>query len=151
MTEIPDKKRDSTLLQIIGLLLLLVTLVIMSTVGTLIALGIIKTGDQPVSVNSITDAENVCDQRVRRDYQQQLNFMTVDDRSSRYDSASGRYKMFYELGVYQGNDHQSGVQTFYVSCYVSAKQGVVSRIDYLEQTEEKIKAIRRSHGNEFGL
>jgi len=126
------KKGGSSTGQIIGLICLLVALVALSTVGTLVALDVIQIGDKPAPVESIVDAESVCGQRVRSDYGQKLNAISVDDRSSRYESSSGQYKMFFQLDVYRDSSKLSGVQTFYVNCFVSARQGSIARIDYLE-------------------
>ncbi|ODS23473.1 hypothetical protein AB835_08545 [Candidatus Endobugula sertula] len=145
------KSKESIALQIVGLVLLLVFLVALSTVGTLITLGVIKTRGDAKVIGSMAGAEHICDQKVRADYGHSLSVATVDDRSSRYDNKSGQYKMFYELTIYQGNNKHSGVKTFYVNCYVSAKRGSISHIDYLEQKDFQPKAIRRRHGNAFGL
>jgi hypothetical protein len=77
--------------------------------------------------------------------------MTIDDRSSLFDKASGRFKMFYQLDVYRDATERSGVKTVYVNCAVSAQHGTISKVEYLEQQEEQTKAIRRQRGNAFGF
>lgn len=151
MASSKKKQKDSTTGQMVGLFLVLLLLVALSTVGTLVAVGVIDFSEETHPVGSITDAESICNGRVKSDYGESLNAITVDEFSSRYDQQTGVYKMFYELNVYRGKGKTSGVNTFYVNCFVSANNGGIKRIDYLEQKDFKPKAIRRSHGNAFGF
>lgn len=150
MAQAKKKQADSTF-QLMALLLILLALIALSTVGTLVAVGVIDFSEEAQPVGSITEAEGICNSRVKGDYGDSLNAMTVDDFSSRYDQQSGTYKMFYQLDVYRGSGKKSGVDVFYVNCFVSASDGDIDRIDYLEQKDFKPKAIRRTHGNAFGF
>ena len=73
MANTKPKKKEATKSQLIWLLLILLVLVLMSAGGTLIAIGAFETSSGDSSIGSISDAESVCSQRVRKNYGSQMN------------------------------------------------------------------------------
>ncbi len=146
------KQQGAFTKQVVGLVVILVILICISVIATLIATNKIEvTGEKSKPVEYIADAENLCGQRMNEDRGDTLNMAAVDDRSSFYDKKSGDFKLFYEVEIYRDAGKQSGVNTYYVNCFVSSSSGNISRIEYLEQKDFKPKAIRRTHGNAFGF
>ena len=146
------KKPNKIVKQIIGLVVVLALLVAISTLATLMVAGkieILPEAAEPIGY--IGDAENICHHQVMQDHGDMLAAISIDDRSSHYDQASGKYKLFYQLDVYRDANKQSGVNVFYVNCMVSSSRGVIARMEYLEQVDFKPKAIRREKGNAFGF
>ena len=150
MGESPAKK-DHSRLQVICLVVLLILLVVTSVTTALMATGVIKVSEKSGSIASMTDAQLLCDQELRKDYGVAMNSFVVDDRSSHFDNNTGKFKMFYEMEVYRDASQQTGTKIFFVNCFVSGKRGTITRMDYLEQKDFVPKAGRRTHGNPFGL
>ncbi len=147
-----SEKKSSVFKQLLGLVVVLLILVALSTMATLVATGVVEIEEeQGQPVNHMTDAEVICDARVENDHGSNLSVATVDDRSSHYDPASGLYKMFYQVELYRDVSRQTGVKRFFVNCFVSSSRGLVSRVEYLEQQDFKAKPIRRATGNIFGF
>lgn len=152
MPKTPSKRANKMVCQVLSLLAILLALVAISAVATMVLTGAVEVGAvKSEPINFIADAEKMCDARVRNDHQGVLSSMTIDDRSSLFDKASGRFKMFYQLDVYRDTTRRTGVKTIYVNCDVSGQHGTISKVEYLEQEEEKTKAIRRQRGNAFGF
>lgn len=147
-----DKKAGSEKTsQIVILVIVLLLLVAVSVVTVLIAtkkVDILASAAPPIKY--VGEAERACGIRVKKDQGDMVSTMSVDDHSSFFDEASGEFKLFYELDVFNGSK-QAGVKKFYVNCVVSSARGVIDRIEYLEEFEYKEKVIRREKGNAFGL
>ncbi len=152
MPKVKSKSSNPIKSQLIYLFVVLIVLIAISTIATLMATGTIEVSAPPADpVENITDAESMCNQRVKNDHGAMLNAFAVDDLSSRYDAASGRFKMFYEVELYRDDSRQTGTQRFYVNCFVASAEGVIARVEYLEQKDFKGKPVRRQHGNIFGF
>jgi hypothetical protein len=138
--------------QILGMVALLFLLISISTVATLVLTGSVDVGlSEAEPVAYIVDAEKICVRRIKSDYSQRMSSVTVDDRSSFLDKDAGKYKLHYQLELFRDIAKKSGVNTFFVNCVVSAANGDITRIEYLEQLDFKPKAIRREKGNAFGF
>lgn len=137
--------------QVVALLAVLVVLVIISVATALMANGTISLEEAKPSVGSMTDAESICNAEIRQEKGSVLNSFMVDDRSSRYDEEMGKFKVFYQVEVYLDESRQTGTGIYYVNCFVSARRGIITQIDFLEQADFKPKAVRRTHGNPFGM
>ena len=147
----PSTKQQETS-QLVGVLIVLVILIAMAIFGVLVAVGVVRIIPPDAEpVGSMAAAESLCDQRIRQDYGDTLSSVSVDGHSSRYDQMTGHYKMFYKMDVFRGNNQQSGVQDFYINCFVSAERGIVERIEYLDNKKALPKTIRRRSGNEIGF
>ncbi|MBX2809645.1 MAG: hypothetical protein KTR20_13555 [Cellvibrionaceae bacterium] len=146
-----QQKKRASFLQLAGLIVLLLLLMVTSVVTSLMAVGIVDLFPEgSAQVQSMTDAQFICDKALRSEYGQTLRSFVVDDHSSHFDGQSSRYKMFYEMDMYREGNKGQGVNRFYVNCFVSAN----GRIRNLELFEEKTytpKAVRRTKGNAFGL
>lgn len=146
-----DKKKSNQWQQIIILLVVLVVLVVISLMTALVSLGVIDLGSNQPPVNSLVDAEPLCEAQIRDDYSDQLNSFFVDDRSSRHDTTAGEFKLFYQIQVYLDETKTGGVQMYHVNCFVSAERGTVSEMKYYEDADFNGKPIRRTKGNAFGM
>lgn|GEM_PF-5032808 len=145
-----SKKKTLISPSIIWLLFVLVLLVLLSIVGTLTVMGVFDRSSG-VPIHSIVQAEDICSERVHKDYGSKMNVLTVDDRSSHHDISGNVYKMFYEIEVSRDSSRQSGVEAFYVNCLVSGDEGTIDSMQYFESKNLGPKANRRSYGNAFGL
>jgi hypothetical protein len=149
------KKKKSILPQIIGLIVLLLLLVGASAVVILMATGtvdvevIAKKKGNPVS--EMVDAEKICNRQVRTDYTGRLNSIAHNERSGRYDKPTGNFKLFYQLEIYRDESKQTGTKVVYVTCNIASADGVIFQMEYLDDSEEKIEALRRDDTNIFGF
>lgn len=149
---VKEKKKNSAMYQMLGLSVLLLLLISVSTVATLVLTGTVEVSTNKGSaVTYIVDAEKLCERRMKADYGNEISTLAVDDRSSFFDEPGGRYKLHYQLELFRNGAKQSGVNLFYVNCEVTASSGDIRRIEYLEQLEFKPKAVRRETGNAFGF
>ncbi len=152
MAKVKSKKKNPMASQIFALIGVLIFLVIVSVVTMLIATGTVEVSTpQGPPISYVSDAEAVCGKRVRQDQGAALSSMAVDDHSSYFDEKNNRFKLFYEVEVFNGSDKQSGVKRLFVNCVVASSNSAISRMEYLEEGEFKPKAIRREHGNAFGF
>jgi hypothetical protein len=146
------KKNNKVTYQILGMMALLLVLISISTVTTLVLTGSVQVGSGDATpIAYIVDAEKVCVRRIKSDYSQRVSTVDVDDRSSFLDKDAGKYKLHYQLELFRDIAKKSGVNTFFVNCVVSAANGKITRIEYLEQLDFKPKAVRREKGNAFGF
>jgi hypothetical protein len=152
MPKVTVKNDNKIAYQIIGLIVVLMVLIAISTLATLAVTGkvelAIKTG---APISHINEAESACSNRIKQDHLGNINSIALDDRSSRYDQASGQFKLFYHVEIYRNGNKQSGVSHFYTNCFVSSDDGMVWRIEYLEELDFKAKPIKREQGNPFGF
>ena len=147
----PEDSKKTTYYQVIGLLVLLFILMSTSVVTALMAMGVINVQPQnSTPVNSMTDAMFVCDKALLAEHGDRLQISTLDDLSSRPDAQAGGFMLFYELNLYRDAKGKSGVNKFYVNCFVSDK-GRIRRMDLYEEKNFVPKPVRRTHGNAFGL
>lgn len=130
--------------------MLLLGLLSISVVSTLIAVGVIKLEQPTQAMNSIVDAENMCNGLIRQDYQANLSSFHVDDFSSRFNADTGQYMMFYEVELKRDMNTPSGVNKYFLNCFVSAK-GRLAAFDIFEEKTFVPKAVRRTTGNAFGM
>ncbi|MBX2810101.1 MAG: hypothetical protein KTR20_15890 [Cellvibrionaceae bacterium] len=151
-TDTPEKRnKKSSLLQVGGLIGLLLALMVTSVATSLMAVGIIDLFPKSNGkVHSMTDAQFICDKALRAEHGEALRSFVVDDHSSHFDDASGRYKMFYEIDMFKGGAKQQGVNKFYANCFVSAN-GRIRNMDLFEEKSYVPKAVRRTKGNAFGI
>jgi len=138
-------------IQVVGLIMLLVILVIISVTTGLLVTGQIKMPTAKPQVSSILSAQDICDDEIRKDKGAMLNSYVVDSLSSRYDAAMGKFKMFYQIELYLDKSRQTGTAIYYVNCFISARRGVITQMDYMENKSFVPKAVRRTNGNAFGL
>jgi hypothetical protein len=147
-----ENKSHLDRLQMLALLLFLLILIGLSALTTLVLTGNVDLNfiiDKPIDY--IVDAEKVCVRRVKADYGDEVSGLVVDDRSSYYDKSNGQYKLHYELDIFRDGSKRSGTRSFYVNCVVTADDGDIHQIVYLEKESFKPKAVRRETGNEFGF
>ena len=145
------RKKVTSHVQVIGLVFLLFALMTTSVVTTLMATGMIdisSVAGEPV--NSMTDAQLICDKALQAEHGDQLQMFSMDDLSSHSDGNTGDYNLYYELNMFRGVGRQSGVTKFYANCFVTAS-GRVRQMDLLEEADYVPKAVRRTKGNAFGL
>jgi len=134
-----------------GLVVLLVMLMMTSLVTGLIVSGIININpDNKQVVSNMGDAMSICEGAIQDEQGALLQAFAIDDLSSHGDDASGGYRLFYEINKYRNASRQTGVDKFFVNCFVSAK-GRVKRLDFLEDKAFVPRAARKSKGNEIGL
>ncbi len=149
--EAPAKKRLNVQWQVIGLILLLLILMTTSVVTALMATGIIDIyPDEHGPVNSMTDAQFICDQELQAEHGELMQMFVLDDLSSHSDDKRGGYKLYYEMNMYRDASRSTGVNKFYINCFVSAG-GRIKRMELFEEKEYAPKAGRRSQGNAIGL
>lgn len=141
----------SSLIQVGGLVVLLVLLISASIVTFLLASGSLDlaSGSQR-SVNHIGDAMLICDKELQDEHGELMQAFAVDDLSSHGDKESGGYRLYYEVNMYRDSSRQTGVQKYYINCFVSSK-GNIKRFDFLEDKTFVPKALRKTRGNEIGL
>lgn len=138
-------------LQVGGLVVLLLILMTSSLVTGLMVTGIIDINpEKKRTVSNMGDAMSICDNAIQEDHGALLQAFALDDLSSHGDKESGGYRLYYELNMYRDNTRQTGVNRFYVNCFVSAK-GRIKRMDLLEDKSFVPRALRRSKGNAIGL
>lgn len=138
-------------LQVGGLVALLVMLMTTSLVTGLMVTGIIDINPENKRVvSNMGDAMSICDSAIQEDHGALLQAFALDDLSSHSDRESGGYRLYYELNMYRDNTRQTGVNKFYVNCFISAK-GRIKRMDLLEDKSFVPRAVRRSKGNVIGL
>ncbi|MFT6389503.1 MAG: hypothetical protein ACJAUP_002896 [Cellvibrionaceae bacterium] len=134
-----------------GLILLLVMLMVTSIVTGLMVTGVININpDNKQVVSSMGDAMSICEGAIQDEQGALLQAFAVDDLSSHGDDASGGYRLFYKINKYRDVSRQTGVDRFYVNCFVSAK-GRIKRLDFIEDKVFVPRAARKSKGNEIGL
>lgn len=148
--KIPNKKA-TTRLQVIGLIMLLLTLMTTSVITAMMATGFIDVTPQSYGpVNSMTDAMIICDRAIHEEHNDGIQTLTLDDLSSRSDAGGDGFRLYYEISMYRDPSHTTGTKTFYANCFVTAS-GRVKRMDLYEQKNFVPKAIRRSRGNPIGI
>ena len=150
MASKPKKSKSSGLWQVVGLVVLLVCLLSVSVVSTLMAVGVVKFEQDLQPMGSLMDAENMCNGLIREDHQENLSSFVVDDFSSRFNEETGQYMMFYEVELKRDVDNPSGVDKYFLNCFVSSK-GRLSVFDIFEERTFVPKAIKRTSGNAFGM
>lgn len=137
--------------QVAGLIVLLLMLMTTSIVTGLMVTGVININEEKKQVvSNMGDATSICDQALQDEHGDLMQAFALDDLSSHGDEESGGYKLFYEMNMYRDTSRQSGVQKFYVNCFVSAA-GRIKRMDLLEDKSFVPKAVRRTSGNVIGL
>ncbi|MGH1440000.1 MAG: hypothetical protein ACRBBR_07830 [Cellvibrionaceae bacterium] len=138
-------------LQVGGLVVLLMMLMTTSLVTGLMVTGVININPENKRVvSNMGDAMSICDGAIHDEHGSLLQTFALDDLSSHGDKESGGYRLYYELNMYRDNTRQTGVNKFYVNCFVSAK-GRIKRLDLLEDKSFVPRALRRSKGNAIGL
>jgi hypothetical protein len=145
------KEQIKSQLQIAGLFLLLLLLMSTAAVTAFMALGIIDiapTTEGPA--NSMTDAQLICDKTLQEQHGDKLQIFTLDDLSSHADDETGGYKLYYELNMFRDPGRMSGVNKFYVNCFVSAN-GQIRRMDLYEEKDYVPRPSRKTKGNDIGL
>jgi hypothetical protein len=151
----PTKKNPRIQPQIIGLIVLLLLLLGASAIVILMVTGAVdvqvlsKEKGKPVS--EIVDAEKICNTQVRSDYTGRLNSIAHNERSGRYDKSTGDFTLFYQLDVYHDESKQTGTKVVYVTCNIASADGVIFQMEYLEDEEEEVEALRRDDTNIFGF
>jgi len=143
-------KASSGKWQILGLILLLLSLLSVSVASTLMAMGVVKLQPPTKAMGSMMDAENMCNGLIREDYQENLSSFHVDDFSSRFNEDAGQYMMFYEVELKRDVNTPSGVDKFFLNCFVSVK-GRLAAFDLFEEKAFVPKALKRGTGNAFGM
>ena len=136
--------------QVAALIVLLLGLLSISVFATLMAMGVVKYDQPRVSLGSMLDAENMCNGLIKEDHQENLSSFVVDDFSSRYNEQTGEYMMFYEVELKRDVNNPSGVDTYFLNCFVS-KKGRLSVFNLVEDKTFVPKAIKRTTGNAFGM
>lgn len=149
------QKKNSVLLQIIGLVIVLILLVAISAGVTLMATGTLDVeaiATKPGKpVGDIVDAEKICNQQIREKYGRQLSSIENNERSGRYDKSSGDFKLFYQLDVFRDESRRTGTGVFYVTCYIASADGSVSQMEFLEQGDGQSEVSKRDDTNFIGL
>lgn len=97
---------------------------------------------------TFTDAVLNCESQVRQTYRSQLQNLTLDDHSSRFDQPSYQYKIFFKAQM--SSKAGTTASDFYLNCYVSADRGNIATLDAYEQKEAQTEAIRKDQGGLFG-
>lgn len=137
--------------QVVGLVLLLVILMTTSLVTGLMVTGVIDiNADNKRMVNNLGDAMSICDGAIQEEHGGLLQAFVLDDLSSHGDEKSGGYRLYYEMSVYRDATRQTGINKFYINCFVSAG-GRIKRMDLLEDKAFVPRAVRRTKGNAIGL
>lgn len=146
-----NKKKVIARIQVVGLIALLFALMTTSVVTALMATGIIDISPATSGpANSMTDAKLICDGELQQEYGNKLQAYAMDDLSSRSGGKGGGYRLYYEITMYRDSGRKTGVDKYYVNCFVTA----TGRIRQFELFQEKTyvpKAGRRTKGNAFGL
>lgn len=138
-------------LQVGGLVVLLLMLMTTSLVTGLMVTGVININpENKLVVSNMGDAMSICDRAIQDEQGALLQAFAVDDLSSHGDEVSGGYRLFYEMNRYRDATRQTGVDKFYINCFVSAK-GRIKRLDVLEDKSFVPRAVRKSKGNAIGL
>jgi len=136
--------------QVVALIALLVCLLSISVVSTLMVVGVVEYEPQRPVLGSMMDAEKMCNDLIKEDHPQSLSSFAVDDFSSRFDEQTGQYQMFYEVDLKRDVNKPSGVQKYYLNCFVTSL-GRVTTFDMLKEQTFVPKPIRRTTGNAFGM
>ncbi len=140
-----------TWIQLGGLVFLLLALMLTSMITGLMVVGVININPQNnVMVNNMGDAISVCDDAIKDEYRDLLQAFNVDDLSSLRDPESGGFKLYYDVNIYRDETRRTGVQSYFVNCFVSSK-GRLKRLDLIEDKEFTPKPIRQTHGNPIGF
>lgn len=145
------KKSTRSYGQLISLIAALVILLSISTATTMMLTGAISIYEPGIGkLDTIAEAQQLCDKTIRRDYPDMRSF-AVDDRSSRFDERINRYKMFYTVDLYRKGKQQKGIDHYYLNCFVDPVIGRVSVFEMLKAEDYSPKAIRNKGGNTFGM
>lgn len=98
---------------------------------------------------TLTDAIITCENQVRRNYKNQLRYLTLDNLSSRYDRAANLYRVFFTADLQTGNTRAPSKPVL-VSCLVEGARGKVKELDLFEKTENAAEPIKKRDGGIFG-
>ena len=138
-------------IQIIALIGVLILLLLVSVGSTLLATGVVKLPEPEAKpITYIYDAQLLCDQHIRDEFKDRLKASFVDDFSSRLDESTGIYKMFYEVSVKRDVNSASGVDKYFLNCFISGK-GRLTMFDFAKDKAFVPKAGTRTSGHPFGL
>jgi hypothetical protein len=144
------RQKIVTYVQVGGLIFLLFSLMTTSVVTALMATGIINISPATSGpANSMTDAQLICDRALQAEHGDKLQIFTLDDLSSHPDDKGG-FMMYYELNMFRDASKKTGINKFYVNCFVNAS-GRIRQMDLFEDKGYMPKAGRRTRGNAFGL
>ena len=130
----------------------MIALIMTSTVTGLMVVGLIDINPQNKrNISNMGDAITICDAAIEEEYGDLLQVFALDDRSSHDDEASRGYKLYYDVNMYRDVSKKTGVKSYFVNCFVSAK-GRIKRLEALEDKTFVPKALRaRRVGNPFGF
>ncbi len=98
---------------------------------------------------TFTDAQLICENASREQYSGKLQRLNADDHSSRFDSRTNQYKIFFNATI-ASPQSETGSSEFFISCYVSAERGRIADYDASEKKEQRAEAIRKDEGGMFG-
>lgn len=98
---------------------------------------------------TFTDALVACEDKARATHGDSLQQLVVDDHSSRFDTRTDRYKIFFTATMASFNE-ESAVAEFYINCFVSTYRGRITSFEIYENKEDSTDAIRQDEGGIFG-
>lgn len=127
-------------------------IIALSIITTLWVSGVLfSSGDKGPAYKNVTftDALITCENETRASYGSKLMRLVPDDHSSRYDSSSNQFKIFFKAAM-TSSKSESGIGEFYINCYVNAERGRIADYDVYEQKDSPTEAIRKDEGGLFG-
>lgn len=98
---------------------------------------------------TFTDAVINCQNETRSRHKNQLQNLTLDDLSSRFDQATNLYRVFFHAQV-SNSSRDSAAKDIYISCLVSAGRGKITAYEAFEKKETPTEPIRQEDGRLFG-
>ena len=142
------KKQQQVLVVCAAIAVIIISsLVTLSVTGTL---GSRKEAERPGYQNvTFTDAVQHCERETRERYLENIATLYVDDHSSRFDNKSFVYKIFMKMELRQSKG--SLTTPYYVTCFVRAKNGSVTKYDVLNATEKSESPVSSDNTNMFGI
>ncbi|HEY7773520.1 MAG TPA: hypothetical protein VIC26_10065 [Marinagarivorans sp.] len=97
---------------------------------------------------TFTDALLECRNYTHERYGDSLQYLVMDDHSSRWEQRSGVYKVFFKATL--RSEGSAEPRTFWVACDVSGQRGTIRDYDVSEEKATKNGAQRRNDGGIFG-
>lgn len=138
-------------IQLVALIVILILLICISIGSTLIVTGVVDLPSEEIApITYIYDAQKMCDQQIRDEFKDKLKAAYVDDFSSRLDESTGVYKMFYEIDIKRDVNSESGVDKYFLSCFISGK-GRLKVFDFAKDDIFVPKATKKESAHPFGL
>ncbi len=135
--------------------------VLLSILGTLLALGVVKLpgmqggsddGKPGRASISLTDAFLECEEYAKDELGSRIKYMFIDNHSSRYDERSNRFKIFLEADLFAEGASSGTTKHYYINCFSRANRLSITTFEIMEDRTLPARPVRESKNtNAFGM